>query len=151
MSYGDIKSFYPNTTKCLTNVQASFNRKECRIPEDYSCVLRRAYYSCISYTDAQIGKAVNELEKLGLANDTIIVLWADHGWQLGEHNHWCKYTNVEDATHVPFMIRAPGVTDNGMRSSALVELTDIFPTITELARLEVRPTYQFALKATTHN
>ncbi len=139
MSYGDIKSFYPNMTKCLTDVQASFDGKECRIPEDYSCILRRAYYSCISYTDAQIGKVVGELEKLGLANNTIIVLWADHGWQLGEHNHWCKHTNFEDATHVPFMIRVPGVTDKGMRSSALVELIDIFPTITELAGLDVPP------------
>ena len=139
MSYGDIKSFYPNMTKCLTDVQASFYGKECRIPEDYARVLRRAYYSCISYTDAQIGKVVNKLERLGLANDTIIVLWADHGWQLGEHNHWCKHTNFEDATHVPFMIRVPGVTDKGMRSSALVELIDIFPTITELAGLNVPP------------
>ena len=139
MSYGDIKDFYPNMTKCLTDVQASFSGKECRIPEEYSRVLRRAYYSCISYTDAQIGKVVKELENLGLANDTIIVLWADHGWQLGEHNHWCKHTNFEDATHVPFMIRVPGVTDNGLRTKALVELIDIFPTITELAGLDVPP------------
>ena len=139
MSYGDIKAFYPNMTKCLTDVQASLYGKECRIPEDYSRVLRRAYYSCVSFTDTNIGKVIDELEKLGLANNTIIVLWADHGWQLGEHNHWCKHTNFEDATHVPFMIRVPGVTDKGMRSSALVELIDIFPTITELAGLDVPP------------
>ena len=139
MSYEDIKNFYPNMTKCRTNVQASLYGKECRIPEDYSRILRRAYYSCISFTDTNIGKVIDELEKLGLANNTITVLWADHGWQLGEHNHWCKHTNFEDATHVPFMIRVPGITDNGMQSSALVELIDIFPTITELAGLDVPP------------
>ena len=139
MGYEDIKNFYPNMTRCLTDVQASFYGKECRIPEDYSRVLRRAYYSCVSFTDTNVGKVVDELEKLGFSNDTIIVFWADHGWQLGEHNHWCKHTNFEDATHVPFMIQVPGVTDNGMRSSALVELIDIFPTITELAGLDVPP------------
>ena len=61
----------------------------------------------------------------------------DHGWQLGEHNHWCKQTNFEDAARVPFMLRVPGTTDKGMKTTALVELIDIFPTITELAGLKV--------------
>ena len=65
------------------------------------------------------------------------MLWADHGWQLGEHNEWCKFTNFEDATHVPLMLRVPGVTDDGMRTKALVELIDIFPTLTELAGIEM--------------
>jgi iduronate 2-sulfatase/deleted-in-malignant-brain-tumors protein 1 len=125
--------------KCKTEVQASFYGSECRVPDDYTRKLRRAYYACISYTDTQIGKVVNELQELGFADDTIIVLWADHGWQLGEHNHWTKHTNFEDATHVPFMIRVPGVTDKGIRTKALVELIDIFPSITELAGLEVPP------------
>lgn len=138
-AYQDIKQFYPDLQKCLTDVQASFYGKECRISEDYTRVLRRAYYSCVSYTDAQIGRVIKEMELLGFADDTIIVLWADHGWQLGEHNHWCKHTNFEDATHVPFILRVPGVTDQGMRTTALVELIDIFPTITELAGLNVPP------------
>ena len=73
----------------------------------------------------------------GFDDNTIIVLWGDHGWQLGEHNEWEKYTNFEDAVHVPFILRVPGMTDNGMRSNALVELIDIFPSLTELAGLKV--------------
>ena len=137
-SYDDIKPFL-ELSKCSTDVQASFYGKECRIPDDYVRKLRRAYYACVSYTDTQIGRVMKELEDLGFADDTVIVLWADHGWQLGEHNHWCKHTNFEDATHVPFMIRVPGITDKGMRTKALVELIDIFPSITELAGLDVPP------------
>ena len=123
--------------KCTTDIQASFYGEECRIPDDYACKLRRAYYACVSYVDAQVGRVIGELEALGFADDTVIVLWGDHGWQLGEHNHWSKLTNFEVATHVPFMIQVPGVTDNGIRTSALVELIDIFPSITKLAGLEV--------------
>lgn len=137
-SYDDIKPLF-DMSKCSTDVQASFYGKECRIPDDYTRKLRRAYYACISYTDAQVGRVIAELEDLGLADNTVIVLWADHGWQLGEHNHWTKHTNFEDATHVPFMIRVPGITDKGMRTKAFVELIDIFPSITELAGLDVPP------------
>ena len=137
--YKDMQIFFPDITACQTDVQASFYGKGCRVSEEYSRVLRRAYYACVSYTDAQVGRIMKELEELGFADDTIIVLWADHGWQLGEHNHWTKHTNFEDATHVPFMIHVPGVTDKGIRTKALVELIDIFPSITELAGLEVPP------------
>ena len=137
-SYDDIKPFF-DMSKCSTDVQASFYGKECRIPDDYTRKLRRAYYACISYTDAQVGRVIDELNDLGFADNTVIVLWADHGWQLGEHNHWTKHTNFEDATHVPFMIHVPGVTDKGIRTKALVELIDIFPSITELAGLDVPP------------
>ena len=135
----DTKQFFPNMTKCKTNVQASFSIDECGISEDYARVLRRAYYSCVTYTDAQVGRVIDAMESLGLADDTIIVLWGDHGWQLGEHNHWAKMTNFEDATRVPFMVKVPGVTDGGKRTKALVELIDIFPTLTELAGLPVPP------------
>ena len=80
-----------------------------------------------------------ELENQGLADNTIIVLWADHGWKLGEHNMWTKFTNMEDDTHVPFMIRIPGVTNSGMCTDALIELIDIFPSLTKLAGLPVPP------------
>ncbi len=135
----DTKMFYPNITKCETDVQESFYGKGCRISEDYTRVLRRAYYACVSQTDALVGKVIQELASLGFADETIIIFWGDHGWQLGEHNHWCKQTNFEDAVRVPFMLRVPGVTDKGMRTKALVELIDIFPTITELAGVKVPP------------
>ena len=137
--YVDTKQFFPNWTRCHTDVQASFDRDGCGVPEDYAKVLRKAYYSCVSHADAQVGKVVAAMESMGFADDTIIVFWADHGWQLGEHNHWCKMTNFEDATRVPFMLKVPGVTDKGMRTKALVELIDIFPTLTELVGLPVPP------------
>ena len=138
-SFVDTKPYFPNMTKCHTDVQASFSRDGCGFPDNYTQVLRRAYYSCVSYTDAQVGRVVSAMESLGLADNTIIVFWADHGWQLGEHNHWCKQNNFEDATRVPFMLRVPGVTDGGKHTKALVELIDIFPTLTELAGLPVPP------------
>lgn len=137
--YDDIHKLFTNVTKCHTDADASLTSQECHMPDSKARELRRAYYSCISYTDAQIGRVLAELESQGFADDTVVILWADHGWQLGEHNHWCKFTNFEDATHVPFMIRVPGVTDEGMRTSALVELIDIFPSITELAGLQIPP------------
>ena len=135
--YGNMGQY--NLSECYLNATASINGSECMITGLEAQTLRRAYYACVSFTDAQVGKVIAELEAQGFANDTIIVLWADHGWQLGEHNMWGKFTNLEDGTHVPFLLRVPGVTDAGMRSKALVELIDIFPTLTELTGLQVPP------------
>ena len=137
-SYADIGKLFTGDN-CTSDAEASIDGKQCRIPDSVTRELRRAYYSCVSFTDAQIGKVIKELEDQGLADNTIIVLWADHGWQLGEHNEWCKHTNFEDAVHVPFMLHVPGVTDKGMRSKALVELVDIFPSVTELAGIKQPP------------
>ena len=136
-TYSDTKKLFPNWTKCHSNANYSLTSPDCRMPDEQTRLLRKAYYACVSYTDAQVGRVVKELETQGFADDTVIVLWADHGWQLGEHNEWAKFTNFEDAVHVPFMIRVPGVTDKGMRTQALVELIDIFPSMTELAGVDV--------------
>jgi hypothetical protein len=103
--------------------------------------LRHAYYACISYVDAQIGKMVQALKESGEYDNTIIVLWSDHGFNLGEMGYWGKATNYEMATRVPFIIVAPGITDKvkGEKSDALVELVDIYPTLCDLAGLQ-RPT-----------
>ena len=137
-SYSDIGVLF-NGTKCGTDAEASIHGKECHVPDNKIKELRRAYFSCVSFTDAQIGRVMKELETQGFADDTIIVLWGDHGWQLGEHNEWCKHTNFEDATRVPFILRVPGVTDGGMKTKALVELIDIFPSLTDLAGIDVPP------------
>ena len=138
--FKDIKKLFGDDLKNCTHVaEKAIYDKKCAYPDEKARELRRAYYSCISYTDAQLGRVVKELEAQGYADDTIIVLWADHGWQLGEHNEWSKFTNFEDATHVPFMIHVPGVTDMGMRTNALVELIDIFPSLTELAGIQKPP------------
>ncbi len=94
--------------------------------------LIRGYHASVSFIDAQIGRLLDELEQLGIADNTIIVLWGDHGWQLGEHGFWCKHTNFEVATRAPLLIVAPGVA-GGQVSHRLVEFIDIYPTLCELA------------------
>ncbi|MEK6233351.1 MAG: sulfatase-like hydrolase/transferase, partial [Planctomycetales bacterium] len=97
--------------------------------------LKHGYYASVSFIDALVGRLLAELETQGLADNTIVVLWGDHGWKLGEHNSWCKQTNYEIDARVPLIIRAPGAKGNGRSSNALVELIDLYPTLCELAKL----------------
>ncbi len=93
------------------------------------------YYACVSYMDAQLGRVLDELGRLKLRDQTIVILWGDHGWQLGEHGLWCKHTNFEEATRAPLIISAPGQKNAGKKSDALVEFVDIYPTLAELCGL----------------
>ncbi|MFT5127467.1 MAG: iduronate 2-sulfatase [Rhodothermales bacterium] len=97
--------------------------------------LTHGYYASVSFIDAQVGQLLAELKALGLADNTIVVLWGDHGWKLGEHNSWCKQTNYEIDARVPLIVRAPGAAQNGQQTDALVELLDIYPTLCELSGL----------------
>jgi iduronate 2-sulfatase len=110
------------------------------IPDDLARQLKHGYYAAISYMDAQVGKVLDELERLGLRDNTIIVLWGDHGWKLGEHDAWCKHSNCENDTNAPLLLAAPGLKQRGVRSNALVEFVDIYPTLAELAGLP-RPSH----------
>jgi arylsulfatase A-like enzyme len=105
------------------------------IPDGLARQLKHGYYAAISYTDAQIGKVLDELERLGLRQNTIIILWGDHGWKLGEHDAWCKHSNVENDVNAPLLLAVPGMKNPGTRSDALVEFVDIYPTLSELAGL----------------
>ena len=105
------------------------------VPKRKALELIKGYHACASYTDAQVGKVVAELERLGLRDNTIIVLFGDHGWQLGEHGHWCKHTNFEEATLAPLIISVPGMKNKGKKSESLVEFVDIYPTLCDLAGL----------------
>ena len=105
------------------------------IPRSNQKRVRQAYYACVSYVDAQIGRLLQTLETTGLGKNTIVVLIGDHGYHLGEHGLWGKTTNFELDTRVPLIIRAPGVTTAGTSTTALVELVDLFPTLAELAGL----------------
>ena len=107
-----------------------------RLPAELERELVHGYRACASFVDAQVGRVLDELDRLGLAERTIVVLWSDHGYHLGEHGLWTKFTNFELAARVPLVVRAPGVAA-GARSAALVELVDLFPTLAELAGLEV--------------
>lgn len=107
------------------------------IPADYARTLRHGYYACVSYTDAQIGRVLDALDKQGLSDNTIIVLWGDHGWQLGDHGLWHKHTNFEIATRSPLLISIPGSASRGQHCAAPVEFVDVYPTLTELCGLAV--------------
>ncbi len=98
--------------------------------------LIHGYYACVSYIDAQVGRLLDELDKLGLRDDTAIVLWGDHGWKLGEYGDWCKHTNFELDAHAPLIFSAPGQKVKGKATDALVEFIDIYPTLCDLAGLE---------------
>jgi len=97
--------------------------------------LRHAYMACVSYVDAQIGRMIAALEKAGIRDNTIIIVWSDHGWHLGEMGIWGKATNYEIATRVPLIIWTPDMPDQnrGKATNALVELVDVYPTLCDLA------------------
>jgi len=99
--------------------------------------LIHGYRACVSYVDAQIGRVLDELDRLGMRDRTIVCLWGDHGWHLGEHGLWGKQTNFEDATRVPLILASPDAEAPGRTTDALVELVDLYPTLAELAGLPV--------------
>ena len=111
--------------------------KENPIPEDFAKILRHGYNACVSYTDAQIGKVLDALDKEGLADSTVIVLWGDHGWQLGEHGLWHKHTNFEIAARAPLLIALPKSATAGKHCAAPVEFVDVYPTLADVCGLAV--------------
>ena len=96
--------------------------------------LIKSYYASVSYMDAMLGKLISALDDLGMRNNTTIVFWSDHGFFLGEHGFWCKHHTFQEAIHVPLIVSSPGMKKN-VKSDALVEYVDIYPTISEIAGL----------------
>jgi iduronate 2-sulfatase len=107
------------------------------VPDKQALELIRGYYAASTYTDTQIGRVLDELGKLGLRDNTIVILWGDHGWQLGEHGLWCKHTNFELATRSLLVLSPPRCAAAGKKTSALVEFVDIYPTLCELCGLPI--------------
>ncbi|MEO1615369.1 MAG: sulfatase-like hydrolase/transferase [Planctomycetota bacterium] len=97
--------------------------------------VRRHYAACVSYADAQVGKLLDQLDASGQADNTIVVLWGDHGWHLGEHAIWGKHALFEESLHSPLIVRHPGIKRAGTPSRAVVETIDLYPTLCELAGL----------------
>jgi iduronate 2-sulfatase len=108
--------------------------------EDFHRMMRHGYLACTSYADKLVGDVLAELDHLGLAENTIVVLWGDHGWHLGEHNFWGKHNTMHLATRVPLIIRAPGRKPG--TTAAIVETSDLFPTLCALAGIETPESVQ---------
>ncbi len=115
--------------------------KDGPLPDDLQRTLIHGYYAATSYTDAQVGRVIDELDRLGLTRNTVIVLWGDHGWHLGDHGQWCKHTNYEQAARIPLIIAAPQQAAAGQRVASVVESVDVYPTLCQLADLP-QPTAQ---------
>ncbi|XP_026539220.1 iduronate 2-sulfatase [Notechis scutatus] len=132
------------------------------IPEHFQRKIRQSYFASVSYVDTLVGKLLNALDEAELSHNTVVVFTADHGWSLGEHGEWAKYSNFDVATRVPLMFYVPGVTTpisypgqkffpfidpfaqdscSGLpgKPKEMVELVSLFPTLAELAGLAVPP------------
>ncbi len=101
------------------------------VSDEYARKLRHAYLACVSYIDAQIGKLIDELERLDIADNTIIIIWGDHGWHLGDHLVWGKHTIFERSLKSPLIINLPGLS-KGNEINRIISTVDIYPTIIEL-------------------
>src|SRR5690606_33978537 len=103
----------------------------------YARKLRHAYFAATSYVDAQIGKVLKALEKNNLSQNTIIVIWGDHGWHLGDQRVWGKHTLSEYALRSTLIVKTPGISAPGQPSNAIIESTDIYPTLLDLTNQEI--------------
>jgi iduronate 2-sulfatase len=104
---------------------------------EFALEVRRHYAACVSYADAQVGRLLDQLEKLELEDNTIVVLWGDHGWHLGEHAIWGKHSLFEESLRSPLIIKAATLPEAGKKVEHIVESVDIYPALCELARLPV--------------
>ena len=110
-----------------------------KVSDAYALEIRHAYFAAVSYVDAQIGKVLDNLKDLGLARNTIVVVWGDHGWHLGDHTIWGKHSPFERSAHSPLIFKIPGKDNGGQQTDALTETIDIYPTLCSLAGIEPPP------------
>ncbi|GAB5561875.1 MAG: sulfatase [Synoicihabitans sp.] len=121
---GEITAFRP----VPSGVSGKFDR-------DLTQQLIHGYYASVTYMDAQLGKVLDALEETGQADNTIVILWGDHGYHLGDLGSWTKHSNYEQANHIPIIIRAPGQAVEGAAARQIAETVDIYPTLAALAGL----------------
>ena len=106
------------------------------LPESQRREAIRAYFAAITFMDAQVGKLLDALERLKLADKTIVVFWSDHGYMLSEHGQWMKQDLFEESARMPFLMSVPGIKSPGRHSDKPVELVDIYPTLADLCGLK---------------
>jgi iduronate 2-sulfatase len=105
------------------------------VPDETARQLIHGYYASVSYMDAQVGRLLDALDRLKLTDNTVIILWGDHGWQLGEYGTWCKHSNYETSTRSALVMSRPGQKAAGKKTDALVEFVDIYPTLADVCGL----------------
>ncbi|MEP3837810.1 MAG: sulfatase [Algibacter sp.] len=113
------------------------NNRDPRTDNEFAIELKRYYAACVSYADKHVGDILKKLKETGADKNTIVVLWGDHGWHLGEHAIWGKHSLFEESLHSPLIIYNPENKENGERIDAIVETLDIFPTLSELCKLPI--------------
>ncbi|MDB4355483.1 sulfatase-like hydrolase/transferase, partial [Akkermansiaceae bacterium] len=106
----------------------------------FALAVRKHYAACVSYADAQVGKIINRLNELGLRKNTLIIIWGDHGWHLGEHAIWGKHSLFEESLRSPLIIVDPVIQKPGEITNSIVETIDLFPTLCDLVDLK-KPDY----------
>lgn len=106
------------------------------VSDEYARKLKHAYYASVSYIDAQVGKLLDELDRLDLAKNTIVILWGDHGWHLGDHLTWGKHTIFERSLKSAFIVKTPEMNQPGIPTKGIVETVDIYPSLMELCGIE---------------
>ncbi len=121
-TFGELRKYHGIQAEGLLNEEQSRN-------------LIHGYYACVSYIDAQLGRLLNALKENGLEENTIVVLWGDHGWKLGDYGSWCKHTNFEMDTRAPLFVKVPWMEHQGSITESLAEFIDVYPTLCELAGL----------------
>lgn len=119
--------------RCYAGIPAPISQ----MSDELARTLIRGYRACVSFSDANIGKLLDALDRTGQADNTVIVLWSDHGWHLGENSQWGKESNFERALRATLMAFDPRTSTGGKETDALVELVDVYPTLCELAGLPV--------------
>lgn len=105
--------------------------------DEFALEVRKHYAACVSYADAQVGRLMSKLKETGVTENTIVVLWGDHGWHLGEHALWGKHALFEESLRSPLIVSYPGIKQPGASTDSMVETLDMFPTLCELAKLPV--------------
>lgn len=108
-----------------------------KMNDDTARTLKHGYYASVSYVDALLGDLISHMKDLGIYENTIIILWGDHGWKLGDHNSWGKMTNYNIDLQVPMIIRYPDQKNRGAQTFKITELIDMFPSLCEIAGIDI--------------
>jgi len=131
------KDAYPKTFEKPDELSKYTKTPQAETPEAQQKEIIHGYYACVSFIDDLVGDVISELETLGIADNTIIVLWGDHGFHLGDHGLWAKHTNIEQAARSPLIIYAPKVNKKGQKTESPSQFLDVFPTLCELTGSEI--------------